>query len=215
MTEVILLERVENLGQMGDVVTVKPGYARNFLLPQGKALRSTKHNLAIFEAQRAQLEAQNLERKKEAEAVAGKMDDLSIVLVRAASEAGTLFGSVSARDVSDKLTEEGFTIHRTQVVLAAPIKTLGLFDVTVRLHPEVSVVVTANVARSQDEAELQAERGGAITEDMLRREADAEADAENAVAAAAALAAQADMLEGGEEALDLDTDEDAETTEDA
>ncbi len=156
--QIILLERVEKLGQMGDQVSVKPGFARNFLLPQGKALRATPDNIKRFETERAQLEAQNLERRQEAEAVAGKMADLSVVIIRAASEAGHLYGSVNARDVSEVVTTAGFTVTRGQIVLDKPIKTLGIFDVRIRLHPEVTVVVKVNVAQSEEEAEAQAER---------------------------------------------------------
>jgi large subunit ribosomal protein L9 len=156
MLDVILLERVENLGQMGQVVKVRPGYARNFLLPHKKALRATKSNLALFETQRAQLEAQNLTRKKEAEQVAAKLEGLAVVVIRQAGESGQLYGSVSARDLADAVTAAGFTIARGQVVLDKPIKTLGLFPLRVVLHPEVAVQVTANVAQSAEEAEMQA-----------------------------------------------------------
>jgi len=157
MLDVILLERVENLGQMGQVVKVRPGFARNFLLPQKKALRATKENLAYFEKQRAQLEAQNLTRKNEAEHVAEKLNGLKVVLIRQAGESGQLYGSVSARDLSDAVTAAGFTIGRGQIVLEKPIKTLGLFPLKVVLHPEVSVQVTANIAQSAEEAQMQAE----------------------------------------------------------
>ena len=157
MLDVILLERVENLGQMGQVVKVRPGFARNFLLPQKKAMRATKENLAYFETQRAQLEAQNLTRKSEAEQVAEKLNGLKVVIIRQAGESGQLYGSVSARDLSDAVTAAGFTITRGQVVLEKPIKTLGLFPLRVVLHPEVSVQVTANVAQSAEEAEMQAQ----------------------------------------------------------
>ena len=156
--EVILLERIEKLGQMGDVVSVKPGFARNYLLPQKKALRATKGNMSYFETQRAQLEADNLSRKQEAEAVAGKMEGAAIVVIRQAGDAGHLYGSVSARDISDGLTEAGFTVDRRQVTIDRPIKDIGLHDVRLVLHPEVSVTVSVNVARSEDEAEVQAER---------------------------------------------------------
>ena len=146
--QVVLLERIEKLGQMGDVVTVKPGYARNYLIPQHKALRATKANLEVFESQRAQLEAQNLERKQEAESVAGKLDDLQVVMIRQAGDTGQLYGSVTARDLSDAVTEAGFTVERSQMVMDKAIKMLGLHPVKVRLHPEVSVTVVANVARS-------------------------------------------------------------------
>ncbi len=153
--DVILLQRIEKLGQMGDVVTVKPGYARNFLLPQKKALRATEANKTFFETQKAQLEADNLKRREEAEAVAAKMDGLTITLIRAASETGALYGSVSTRDVADQVSEAGFTLSRTQVVLDKPIKELGIHEVGVQLHPEVLVAIRANVAKSQDEADAQ------------------------------------------------------------
>ena len=154
--EVILLQRIGRLGQMGDVVNVKDGYARNFLLPQHKALRATKENRAKFESQRAHLEANNLELKKEAEAVAVKLDGKSFVAIRQAGDTGQLYGSVSTRDISECVTEGGFKIDRNQVVIDHPIKTLGLHGVRVQLHPEVSVGVTLNVARSEDEASRQA-----------------------------------------------------------
>ena len=156
MTDVILLERVEKLGQMGQVVKVRPGYARNYLLPQKKALRATKENLAYFESQRAQLEANNLQRKSEATEIGGKLEGLRVVLIRQAGESGQLYGSVSARDIADAVTEAGFTIEKRQVVLDRPIKSLGLHPVRVALHPEVSVTVTTNVAQSAEEAEMQA-----------------------------------------------------------
>jgi large subunit ribosomal protein L9 len=156
--EVILLERIEKLGQMGDVVSVKPGFARNYLLPQKKALRATKDNMSFFETQRAQLEADNLSRKKEAESVAEKMEGAKIVVIRQAGDAGHLYGSVSARDISDGLTAEGFTVDRRQVTIDRPIKDIGLHDIRLVLHPEVSVTVSVNVARSEDEAAVQAER---------------------------------------------------------
>ncbi|MDA8233165.1 MAG: 50S ribosomal protein L9 [Magnetospirillum sp.] len=151
--EVILLERIEKLGQMGEVVRVKPGYARNFLLPQKKALRASKDNLAYFEKQRVQLEAANLKRRDEAQAVAAKMEGLAVLIVRQAGESGQLYGSVSARDVADAIKAGGFTVERGQVNLDNPIKTLGTYPVRVALHPEVPVTVTVTVARSQEEAE--------------------------------------------------------------
>ena len=178
--KVILMERIEKLGQMGDVVNVKPGFARNFLLPRGKAMRATEANRAHFEVQRAQLEAVNLEQCSEAQAVADKMMDVSVVLVRQAGDAGQLYGSVNARDISDALTEAGFTIARNQVRQAIPIKNLGLHMVLISLHPEVSIEITANVARSAEEAAIQAETGMAI---MTQAEADAKAEAEELVAA--------------------------------
>ena len=153
---VILLERVPKLGQMGDVVKVKPGFARNYLLPQKKAIRANKDNLAKFEAQRAQLEAQNLKRKEEAERVAERVGCLTVVIIRQAGEAGSLYGSVSARDISDATTAAGLTINRDQVVLDHPIKTVGIRQVRVMLHPEVLIPVGVNVARSPEEAEKQA-----------------------------------------------------------
>jgi large subunit ribosomal protein L9 len=160
--DVILLERVEKLGHIGDVVKVKPGYARNYLLPQKKALRATKANLSVFERQRAQIEAKNLTAKAEAQDVAGRMIDVHVVIVRQAGESGQLYGSVTARDISDAVTAAGYTVDRTQVAIEHPIKALGLETVRVRLHPEVSVNVTVNVARSPEEAELQRQRGGMV-----------------------------------------------------
>lgn len=159
--EVILLQRVEKLGQMGDKVRVKPGYARNYLLPQAKALRASKANLERFEQQRAQLEAQNLKRREEAERVAERVGALSVVIIRQAGESGSLYGSVSVRDIADAATAAGLSISRQQVVLEQPIKTLGLSQVRVVLHPEVSIPLTVNVARSPEEAEKQA-RGEAV-----------------------------------------------------
>ena len=156
MVDVILLERVEKLGQMGQVVKVRPGYARNYLLPQKKALRATKENLAYFEKQRTQLEAQNLARRSEAEQVAKTLDGVSVVVIRQAGESGQLYGSVTARDIAAAVTAAGFTIGRGQVVLEKAIKTLGLYKQRVVLHPEVSVTVTVNVAQSAEEAEMQA-----------------------------------------------------------
>ena len=156
MVDVILLERVEKLGQMGQVVKVRPGYARNYLLPQKKALRATKENLAYFEKQRAQLEAQNLTRRTDAEHVAKKLEGVVVVIVRQAGESGQLYGSVTARDVAEAVTQAGFTVSRSQVVLEKAIKTLGLYKQRVVLHPEVSVTITVNVAQSVEEAEMQA-----------------------------------------------------------
>ncbi|HEY1301702.1 MAG TPA: 50S ribosomal protein L9 [Stellaceae bacterium] len=156
MVELILLERVEKLGQMGQLVKVRPGFARNYLLPQKKALRATKENIAYFESQRAQLEANNLQRRGEAAQIGEKLEGLSVVIVRQAGESGQLYGSVSARDIADAVTEAGFTIEKRQVVLDRPIKNLGLHSVRVALHPEVSVSITANVAQSAEEADMQA-----------------------------------------------------------
>jgi large subunit ribosomal protein L9 len=165
--ELILLQRVDKLGQMGDIVKVKPGYARNFLLPQKKALRASKDNRTRFEQQRAQLEAQNIKRREEAERIAERVGGLSVIIIRQAGEAGSLYGSVSARDIAEGATAGGLTINRSQVVLEHPIKTLGLSQVRVSLHPEVFIPVTVNVARSPEEAERQArgERATAEAED--------------------------------------------------
>ena len=160
--EVILLERVAKLGQMGETVRVKDGFARNFLLPRGKALRATKENKERFETQRAQLEARNLERRTEAQAVADKLDGQSFVVIRQAGETGVLYGSVSTRDLADTVTAGGFSVGREQFVLHQPLKTLGLHSVPVSLHPEVEVKVTINIARSPEEAERQA-RGETVT----------------------------------------------------
>jgi large subunit ribosomal protein L9 len=154
--EVILLERISRLGQMGDTVKVKDGFARNFLLPQGKALRANEANKKKFETQRGQLEARNLERKSEAEKIAEKLDGMSFVAVRSAGETGQLYGSVSTRDIAELLAAEGFNVARNQVELNQPIKAIGLTSVAIALHPEVEVTVTLNVARSADEAERQA-----------------------------------------------------------
>ena len=160
--ELILLERVENLGQMGDVVNVKPGFARNFLLPQKKALRATEENRKVFDTQKAQLEVVNLKHKAEAESVAEKLSGLSVMLIRQAGDAGQLYGSVNSRDVAQAITDAGFTVARSQVKLDDPIKALGLYDVRVTLHPEVSVTVSVNCARSEEEAERQAKTGRAV-----------------------------------------------------
>lgn len=154
--QIILLERIARLGQMGDTVTVKDGYARNFLLPKGKALRANDANKQKFESQRAQLEARNLERKSEAEKVAEKLDGRSFIVIRSAGETGQLYGSVSTRDIADIVTADGFSINRTQVELNHPIKTIGLHTITLSLHPEVHINVTINIARSTEEAERQA-----------------------------------------------------------
>ena len=171
--DVVLLERVAKLGQMGDVVSVKNGFARNFLMPQGKALRATKANLAAFEAQRVQLEANNLESKSEAEAMATKIDGQQFVVIRSASDAGSLYGSVSNRDAAEVAAEGGFTVDRKQIVLERPIKDLGLHNMSVVLHPEVSATIVINVARSVEEAELQAS-GESISDLAAAAEAEAE-----------------------------------------
>jgi len=173
MVDLILLERVEKLGQMGQRVKVKPGFARNYLLPQKKALRATKENLAYFESQRAQLEANNLHLKSEAAEIGGKLEGLSVVVVRQAGESGQLYGSVSVRDIAEAVSEAGFTIEKRQVVLDRPIKSLGLHSVRIVLHPEVSVAITTNVARSVEEADMQAK---GIDPLRLRDEDDTQAE---------------------------------------
>ena len=193
--QVILLERVEKLGQMGDTVNVKPGYARNFLLPSGKALRATKENQERFKKEQTRLEAQNIELRSEAQSVADKMESLTVVLVRQAGESGQLYGSVNARDVADELDKVGFNISRSQVRLNKPIKALGLHKVAVSIHPEVSVSISANVARSSEEAEIQAKTGKAV---LSAAEEEARAEVPSASAslsdAAEALAGQANKI---------------------
>lgn len=203
--EIVLLERVENLGGIGDVVTVKNGHARNWLLPQGKALRATKANIAYFEAQRADIEKRNAEKRAEAEKAAEAFDDPSIVVIRQAGETGQLYGSVSTRDVADALSEKGQKVARSQVRLDRPIKEIGVYTVPVFLHAEVKIDVQVNVARSLDEAERQAKG-----EDLRgRRDAFAEEDAEILAeaeevfddgAAPAELGGDAPEAEGGEAA---------------
>jgi large subunit ribosomal protein L9 len=160
--EVILLERVPNLGQLGQVVKVKPGYARNFLLPTKKALRATKENMAYFERQKSVIEQTNAERRASATEQGKKVDGISVVIVRQAAESGQLYGSVTARDIADAISAQGNPVERNAVVLNQAIKTLGLFSITVALHPEVSVKVTVNIARSGEEAKTQAQRGEAL-----------------------------------------------------
>ncbi len=205
--QVILLERVAKLGQMGEVVSVKDGYARNFLLPQGKALWASEANVKRFESEKAQLEARNLESKKEAEALADKLGGQQFVVIRSASDAGALYGSVSTRDAAEVATAEGFSIDRKQVSLARPIKELGLHTLIVTLHPEVEVEIALNVARSEEEAELQA-AGKSIQE--LAAEAEAEAEFEIAELFDDIGAAQLEELEGGDEPVE---DAPAEDTE--
>jgi len=173
--QVILLQRVAKLGQMGEVVNVKDGYARNYLLPQGKALRANDNNIKSFEAKKAQLEVHNLESRKEAEVVGAKLDGQVFIVIRSASDAGALYGSVTTRDAADAATLGGFTVHRGQIVLDRPIKELGIHPVSVTLHPEVTVKIQLNVARSVEEATLQAS-GKSIQE--LAAEAEAAADFE-------------------------------------
>jgi large subunit ribosomal protein L9 len=180
--QVILLERVESLGQMGDVVSVKPGYARNFLLPHQKALRATQDNIAYFDAQKKVLEADNLKRREEAEKVAKKIGGLKVAIIRQASEAGQLYGSVTARDIADGVIEKGFKIERGQVRMEQSYKILGLYPVKVSLHPEVTVEITINIARSLEEAKIQQEKGAALI--TRREEEKVESLAEKAVKAA-------------------------------
>lgn len=187
--QVILLERVEKLGQMGDLVTVKPGYARNYLLPQKKAMRASDENVKFFEAQKVQLEAANLKAKEEAEAVASKLNGLKVAVIRQAGDMGQLYGSVSTRDIATAVSAAGFTISRQQVTLDRALKTIGLHDVSVRLHPEVVVTVVANIARTEEEAAIQAETGSvkvASEEDEAEVEEVVEETAEEAVEEAAA-----------------------------
>lgn len=201
--QIILLERVENLGQMGDVVTVRSGYARNYLLPQNKALRATKDNVTYFEAQKKQLEANSLDRRKEAEKVAKKLDGLTVSVIRQASEGGQLYGSVATRDISDAVTAAGITIDRKQVTLDRSFKMLGLYPVKITLHPEVSVEITMNIARSEEEAAIQQERGKAL---ISTDESD-----EPSLAEAAILAVVEEEVAEAEEADD--TEEDAKAAE--
>jgi len=163
--QIILLERVAKLGQMGEVVNVKPGFARNFLIPQGKALRATKQTLADFDRRRVQLEANNLKAKEEAQKLASKVDGQSVVILRQASETANLYGSVSPRDIAAAFTEAGITLDRQQVRMEEPLKTLGVHRVTVALHPEVEVTVTVNVARTQEEADIQAGKASPLSDD--------------------------------------------------
>lgn len=195
--QIILLERVEKLGQIGDVVTVKPGYARNFLLPRGKALRANKANLERFENEKAELIAMNDKAKGEAMAQANNMKDAAVSIVRAASEMGQLFGSVTARDISAALVEAGHQIDRNQVVMDKAIKTLGLFDMRVKLHAEVDVTVTVNIARSLEEAATQLESGKAVIASELL-DADDEVEAVEEAPAAVEEAAADDASENAE-----------------
>ena len=202
--QIVLLERIAKLGQMGDVVTVKDGYARNYLLPQGKALRANKANLERFEQDRAQLEARNLERKQEAEAVNGKLDGESFVIIRQSGDTGQLYGSVTTRDVAELLSDKGFSTARNQVVLGSPIKTLGLHPVTVVLHPEVSSSVIVNVARTEEEAERQA-AGEDVTAEQL--DDDEIIDVEAIFDEGVDVALDDDAGEGEEEAVEAASEE--------
>ncbi|MEE9455186.1 MAG: 50S ribosomal protein L9 [Paracoccaceae bacterium] len=207
--EVVLLERVAKLGQMGDVVSVKNGFARNYLMPQGKALRATKANLASFETQRAQLEATNLENKGEAEKIAAKLDGQQFVVIRSASDAGSLYGSVSNRDAVEVAEAEGFTIDRKQIVLERPIKELGLHNMSVVLHPEVSATIVINVARSAEEATLQAS-GESIVDLAAAAEVEAEFEiAELFDDIGAAAADDNDLLASDKEPSEDEVTEDA------
>lgn len=172
MIEVILLERIDRLGQLGQVVKVKPGYARNFLLPHKKALRATKANIELFDKKRKELETQNVAAREQAELLAKKMDNLKLVIIRQASEMGQLYGSVGSRDVVDSAKDAGHVLERMQVQIDTPIKSLGLFPIKVKLHPEVSIKVTVNVARSPEEAVVQAEKGAALVKANAVREAE-------------------------------------------
>jgi large subunit ribosomal protein L9 len=199
--QVILMERIEKLGQMGDVVTVKPGYARNFLLPQGKARRATKENLDRFEQQRAQLEAENLDRRDEAEKIGAKLKGLMVTLIRQAGESGQLYGSVNTHDLAAEITEAGYTVARNQISLDGVIKATGLHQVKVRLHPEVSVTITANVARSDTEAEAQARSGHVVSaEEQHATEEAAAAETEAVVARIEDEEAEAEAKQTGKDA---------------
>lgn len=190
-TEVILLEKIENLGEMGDRASVKPGFARNYLLPQNKALRATKENIAYFETQKKHLEQENEKRRKEAEKLADKIKDHSIILIRQASEAGQLYGSVAARDISEAVSEQtGQKIGRAMVNLNQNFKSIGLFDVELILHPEVRFEIKVNIARSEDEAKIQSETGKALVADS-----NDEKPLEEIVADAAVEAELEDVLE--------------------
>ena len=211
--QIILLERIEKLGQMGDLVKVKTGYARNFLIPQGKALRANKANMERFEAERVQREASNLELRKDAETEATKMEGLAVSMVRAASEMGQLFGSVTSRDIAEAVTESGFNITRNQVIMDRSIKTLGLTETRIRLHPEVSITVTVNIARSIAEAETQLKTGVVVTGEIVddgvtvtEAEAAPAAEAKSAPEEAASVAEVEAKLE---ETLDAENDQGA------
>jgi large subunit ribosomal protein L9 len=206
--DIVLLERVEALGNMGDVVAVKPGFARNFLIPHGKALRATKANIEEFEARRAELEARNAEMRSGAEKDAGAIEGAQAILVRQASDSLQLYGSVNARDIANALTEQGFEVDRRQVVLDHPIKTLGIHEVRLNLHPEVQVSVIANVARSEDEAKVQAETGRAVgAHEEEEEEAEVEAPAiEELVEAEVAEQVIEEVTEAAEEEAGTDAE---------
>lgn len=189
--ELILLERIEKLGKMGEVVRVRPGYARNYLLPQKKAVRATEENRKRFEEQRAHLEALNAERRTEAESLAGPLQGLSVILIRQSGEAGQLYGSVSTRDIADAVSETGVKVRRQQVLLNAPIKAVGLYEVPIALHPEVSVTVKVSVARSREEAETQLKTGTTALSPAAAAAAEEAREAEEAAAVAAAAVEEA------------------------
>ena len=202
--DIILLERIEKLGTIGDVVTVKDGYARNFLLPQKKALRANEANKKVFEANRERLEKENAERRTDAEKHGQKVDGAQIVLIRAASNAGQLYGSVNVRDIVNGLTEQGHEIDKKMVIMGHPIKTIGMHDVTIALHPEVHVTVKANVARSDDEAELQSQ-GVDVLAQMFedeQREIEEQAEANRIDPNLEPGEIPAELLDGGDEASD-------------
>ncbi|MBA4764454.1 50S ribosomal protein L9 [Qipengyuania huizhouensis] len=210
--DIILLQRIEKLGSIGDVVTVKDGYARNFLLPQKKALRANEANKKVFEANRERLEKENAERRAEAEKSGEKVDGVEIVLIRAASNTGQLYGSVNVRDIVNGLVEKGHEIDKKQVIMGNPIKTIGMHDVRIDLHPEVSVTVKANVARSDDEAELQTQ-GVDVLAQMFedeQREIEEQAEANRTDPTLEPGEIPADMLEEGVEAEASDSEEKAE-----
>ncbi len=197
--QIILLERIEKLGSIGDEVTVKDGYARNFLLPNKKALRANEANRKVFEANRARIEAENAARREDARNESGNVEGKEVVLIRAASNAGQLYGSVSVRDIADALVEQGAKVSKAMIVLERPIKTLGVYDVKVSLHPEVSVNVKVNVARSPDEAELQS-KGVNVIDAMFDNESGGFTEAYDPNAEPGEIPAE--LLEGGEEATE-------------
>lgn len=211
--EIILLERIRHLGQMGEVVKVKPGYARNFLLPQGKALRANKENLAYFEAQKAQLEARNAEDRKAAEGAAEGMEGVRITLIRQASETGHLYGSVSARDIAAAVNAQGFDVKHSQVVLDRPIKTLGITEVLLHLHAEVEVPISVNVARSEQEAEAQVTAVEHPAEEMFETE-ELAAQAEEELAEAEEELAEAEAEVESEAAAEEEEEAETEAGED-
>jgi large subunit ribosomal protein L9 len=197
--QIILLERIEKLGSIGDEVTVKDGYARNFLLPNKKALRANEANRKVFEANRARIEAENAARREDAQNESGNVEGKEVVLIRAASNAGQLYGSVSVRDIADALVEQGAKVSKAMIVLERPIKTLGVYDVKVSLHPEVSVNVKVNVARSPDEAELQS-KGVNVIDAMFDNETGGFTEAYDPNAEPGEIPAE--LLEGGEDATE-------------